>query len=108
MLLCAMNGIFDSFLWLFFNFSPHSFKIYVENMQLTKETENPLERFLCLLMNLVKMVFLKMHVTGGKKKWGWCILFTWLYFFVLNDLAHSFFVTYILGLSFSYVMKGIT
>lgn len=36
-------------------------------MQLTKETENPLERFLCLLMNLVKMVFLKMHVTGGKK-----------------------------------------
>lgn len=66
MLLCAMNGIFDSFLWLFFNFSPHSFKIYVENMQLTKETENPLERFLCLLMNLVKMVLLKMHVTGGK------------------------------------------
>lgn len=36
-------------------------------MQLTKETENPLEQFLCLLMNLVKMVFLKMHVTGGKK-----------------------------------------
>lgn len=53
--------------WLFFNFSPHSFKIYVEKMQLTKETEKPLERFLCLLMNLVKMVFLKMHVTGGKK-----------------------------------------
>lgn len=57
-------------MFIFFNFSPHSFKIYVENMQLTKETENPLERFLCLLMNLVKLVFLKLHVTGGKKKNG--------------------------------------
>lgn len=26
-----------------------------------------------------------------QKKWGWYILLTWLYLFILNDLAHSFF-----------------
>lgn len=60
-LLCVMNVIYDSFcIALFFYFSPHSFKVYVKNMQLTKETENPLQQFLCLLINVVKMVFLKM------------------------------------------------
>lgn len=58
--------------WGFFNglfyFLPHSLKIYVKNMQLRKETENPLEQILCLLFNLVRMMFFKMQVTGGKKK----------------------------------------
>lgn len=101
--------------WGFFNglfyFLPHSLKIYVKNMQLRKETENPLEQILCLLFNLVRMMFFKMQVTGGKKKKKkWVGVFFELYplgfISLLNNLAPSFFVNNILA-CFS-IIKGIT
>lgn len=67
MLLCVKNGRFFFFNGLFY-FLPHSLKIYVKNMQLRKETENPLEQFLCLLLNLVRMVFFKLQVNWWQKK----------------------------------------
>lgn len=75
-------------------------------MQLTKETENTLERF------LFADEFSEDGVSKNACNW-WQKKMVMVHslnlaFFMLNDLAHSFFVTYIFGLSFSYVMKGIT